>query len=58
MAHVRALEIDIANQIFHVVGMDDTGTVVVAGSKDSNVSLLRDLWADHCPVSALISLKR
>jgi transposase len=29
MAHVRVLGIDIAKQIFHIVGMDDTGTVVL-----------------------------
>jgi transposase len=29
MAHVSVLGIDIAKQIFHVVGMDDTGTVVL-----------------------------
>jgi transposase len=29
MAQVRVLGIDIAKQIFHVVGMDDTGTVVL-----------------------------
>ena len=29
MTHVRVLGIDLAKQIFHVVGMDDTGTVVL-----------------------------
>jgi transposase len=29
MTHVRVLGIDIAKQIFHVVGMDDSGTVVL-----------------------------
>jgi hypothetical protein len=29
MAHVSVLGIDIAKQIFHVVGMDDSGTVVL-----------------------------
>jgi transposase len=29
MAHVSVLGIDLAKQIFHVVGMDDTGTVVL-----------------------------
>jgi hypothetical protein len=29
MAHVRVLGIDIAKQIFPVVGMDDTGTAVL-----------------------------
>jgi hypothetical protein len=40
MAHVRVLEIDIAKQIFHIVGMDDTGTVVLR---------------NHCPRGALMS---
>jgi transposase len=29
MAHGRVLGIDMAKRIFHVVGMDDTGTVVL-----------------------------
>ena len=29
MTHVSVLGIDLAKQIFHVVGMDDTGTVVL-----------------------------
>ena len=41
MAHVRVLGIDIAKQIFHIVGMDDTGTVVLR---------------KHCPRGALMSL--
>ena len=40
MAHVRVLGIDMAQQICHVVGMDDTGTVVLR---------------KHCPRAALLS---
>ena len=29
MAHMSILEIDIAKQIFHLVGVDDSGTVVL-----------------------------
>ena len=29
MAHVRVLGIELAEQIFHAVGMDDSGTVVL-----------------------------
>ena len=40
MAHVNVLGIDLAKQMFHVVGMDDTGTVV---------------WRKRLPRSALMS---
>jgi hypothetical protein len=40
MIHVRVLGIDIAKQIFHIVGMDDTGTVVLR---------------KRCPRAALLS---
>jgi hypothetical protein len=40
MAHVRVLGIDLAKQIFHIVGMDGTGTIVLR---------------KRCPRSALMS---
>jgi hypothetical protein len=48
MTHIRVLGIDIAKQVFHVVGMDDTGNVVFGNACRAVHSC--PLWP-RCPQS-------